>query len=48
MPAEPTREVETIGSAIARGELDALAIRGRFLATRYGPPGEEGDKMIPR
>lgn len=43
-----TREVEMIGSAVARGELDALAIRGRFLAARYGPPSEGGDEKIPR
>ena len=36
-------EVETIGSMVARSELDTLAIRGRFLAARYGPPSGEGD-----
>lgn len=43
-----TREVETIGSAVVRGELDALAIRGRFLTARYGPASEGGDEEITR
>lgn len=40
------REVVAIANAVARGELDSLAIRGRFLAARYGPPDEESDKPI--
>jgi hypothetical protein len=36
--ATVAREVENIGKALASGELDSLAIRGRFLDTRYDPP----------
>lgn len=36
------REVENIGNAVASGELDALAIRGRYLETRYDAQGIDG------
>jgi hypothetical protein len=36
------REVESIGNAVASGELDALAIRGRYLDTRYDAASAEG------
>jgi hypothetical protein len=35
------REIERIGNTIASGELDALAIRGRYLDTRYDAPSGE-------
>ena len=34
------REVETIGKTIAAADLDALAIRGRYLDTRYDTSGD--------
>lgn len=36
------REVETMTGQIARGELDKLAVRGRYLELRYD--GQDGDK----
>lgn len=36
------REVENIGNAVASGELDALAIRDRYLETRYDAQGIDG------
>ena len=35
------REIETMTGQIARGELDKLATRGRFLEIRYDGAGEE-------
>lgn len=35
------REIETMTRQIARGELDALATRGRFLESRYIGPGDQ-------
>lgn len=36
------REVETIGKTIAAADLDDLAIRGRYLDTRYDASGDHG------
>lgn len=35
------REIESIGKVVASGELDALAIRGRYLDTRYDAASTE-------
>lgn len=35
------REIESVTHQIARGELDQLAIRGRYLETRYVGSGED-------
>lgn len=35
------REIESIGNAVASAELDSLAIRGRYLDTRYDAAGGE-------
>lgn len=43
--ATVAREVEAIGKTVARGELDALATRGRYLETRYDPAGPEDDPL---
>ena len=36
------REIETMTRQIARGELDALATRGRFLESRYSQGDQDG------
>lgn len=42
------REVESIGKAIANNELDALAIRERYLGTRYDAArSDDGDHLTP-
>jgi hypothetical protein len=37
------REIETIGKTVAQGELDVLAIRGRYLETRYEASSADDD-----
>jgi hypothetical protein len=36
------REIETMTGQIARGELDKLAVRGRYLEMRYDNAGTNG------
>lgn len=36
------REVDSLAAGIARGDADALAVRGRYLETRYSGAGEAG------
>ena len=36
------REIETMTGQISRGELDKLAVRGRYLETRYDDPDANG------
>lgn len=38
-----TRQVERIENTVAGGSLDALAIRGRYLETRYDAANPDGD-----
>jgi hypothetical protein len=36
------REIETMTGQISRGELDKLAVRGRYLEMRYDDPDANG------
>jgi hypothetical protein len=40
------REIESIGRTVASVQLDALAIRGRYLETRYDQASKEGDRPV--